>query len=186
MKPWIAAVGLAAVIAAGCGGGGDDDSSAPTAAVSGLESTTTEPSSPTTTATAVVVPLTKAQYEQKLNSFGSSLDASFTELNTMFQGATPKEGAADKIAEIQTQMRTFADDLDKVAPPEDVMTDHEQLVEGLRDYADDLDEFRKAAEDESVHAIETFVQSLDSESVTKVHQALGGLKEKGYNVVPML
>lgn len=128
--------------------------------------------------------LTKAQYEQQLNSIGATIDSSFSELTTMFQSPNPSfDEAADKIAEIQDQMRDQADKLDDVTPPDDVEAEHEQMVEGLRGFADDLEEFRQAVESKSVTAMQDFAESFDtSESAKKIQQAGDSLEKKGYNL----
>ena len=128
--------------------------------------------------------LTKAQYEQQLNSIGSTIDSSFSELSTLFQSPNPSfDEAADKIAEIQDQMREQADDLDAVNPPEDVQAEHEKMVDGLRGFADDLEEFRQAVESKSVTAMQDFAETFDeSESAKKIQEAGDSLEKKGYDL----
>jgi hypothetical protein len=129
-------------------------------------------------------PLTKAQYEEQLNSIGTTIDSSFEELTQTFQGDTPSfDAAADKIAEIQDQLRQQADELDDVTPPEDVQAEHDKMVEGLRGFADDLDEFREAVESKSVDAMQKFAQTFtNSESAKKIQEAGDSLQKKGYDL----
>jgi cytochrome c556 len=129
-------------------------------------------------------PLTKAQYEQKLNSIGTTIDTSFNELSQMFQGDTPSfDAAATKVADIQDELRTQADELDKVTPPENVKTEHEEMVDGLRGFADDLDDFRKAVADGSVAGIQQFADTFTkSDSAKKIQAAGDSLKKKGYDL----
>jgi hypothetical protein len=128
--------------------------------------------------------LTKAQYEQQLQSVGQSIDSSFEELTQSFQGDSPSfDKAADQIAAIQDQMRQQADDLDEVTPPDDVQAEHDKMVAGLRGFADDLDEFRQAVEDKSVEAMTKFADTFtNSESAKKIQEAGDSLKEKGYDI----
>ena len=150
----IGALAVLVVLAAGCGGSGGGEQ------------------------------LTKAQYEQQLNSIGATIDSSFEELTTAFQGDTPSfDAAADKIAEIQDQMRQQADELDKVTPPEDVEAEHQKMVDGLRGFADDLDEFREAVESKSPTAMQKFAQTFqESESARRIQEASDSLKKKGYDL----
>ncbi len=152
----IGALAALVVLAAGCGGGGGGGGTQ----------------------------LTKAQYEQQLQSVGQSIDASFEELTQSFQGDSPSfDKAADQIAVIQDQMRQQADELDDVTPPDDVQAEHDKMVEGLRGFADDLDEFRQAVEDKSVEAMTKFADTFtNSESAKQIQEAGDSLKEKGYDI----
>jgi len=129
-------------------------------------------------------PLTKAQYEQKLNSIGTTIDTSFNDLSEMFQGESPSfDAAAKKVGEIQDQLRAKADELDDVTPPENVKAEHEEMVDGLRGFADDLEDFRKAVADGSVAGIQEFATTFTKSDAAKKIQAAGdSLKKKGYSL----
>jgi hypothetical protein len=80
-------------------------------------------------------------------------------------------------------MRQQADELDKVTPPEDVEAEHQKMVDGLRGFADDLDEFREAVESKSPAAMQKFAQTFqESESARKIQEASDSLKKKGYDL----
>jgi hypothetical protein len=145
---------LAVALAAGCGGDGDR--------------------------------LSKAEYEGRLNETGNEIERSFDDLGDAFQGGadqTSLDDAAARIGQIQEQIRSEADELEEVEPPEDAEAEHEQFVEGLNGVADDLGEFRQAVEDGDVQAIQEFGQEFqESEAAKRLEEAGDSLQEKGYNL----
>ncbi|MFN2469086.1 MAG: hypothetical protein ABR521_13270 [Gaiellaceae bacterium] len=57
----------------------------------------------------------------------------------------PLARLAERVAAAQRQLRAAADELDSVEPPGEVSEQHREIVKGLREYADDVEELRVAA-----------------------------------------
>ncbi len=90
---------------------------------------------------------------------------------------------AQKIANAQEQLRDAAEALEQVEPPEDVEEENEEIVEGLRKYADDLDELHEAAERNDLQAIEAFTEGIaNNEAIEQIAEAAEEMKHKGYDV----
>jgi hypothetical protein len=119
-------------------------------------------------------PLSKAEYEQQMQTIGQDLSAA---LDT--SGATSAEDAVPKVEEAQTTLREAADKMDEMTPPEDIADEHDQLVEGVRAFADDLDDVISALEDGDLSAISNML-SLDS--IQQIQTASAAITGKGYDI----
>jgi soluble cytochrome b562 len=130
--------------------------------------------------------LSQQEYEQRVNEVGSNIEGSFEDLGQAFQGGDDQaslDEAAAQIGDIQEEIRTQADELDGVEPPENAQEEHDQLVEGLDQLAGELDEFRTAVEEGDAQAIQRFGQEFqESEGARKIQEAGEGLEEKGYEL----
>jgi len=125
--------------------------------------------------------LSKAQYEQKVRSDYESVQEAFR--NTNVQST---KLLAARVAEAQTELRRAAADLDKTKPPSDVEKENKQLLEGMRDYADDLDELRQAAERNDAAGVQKFNQAIaQNASVRQMAEAAEEMKFEGYDLGPI-
>jgi hypothetical protein len=122
--------------------------------------------------------LTKPEYEQKVRSEYAKVQAAFQAT----AGAPTKELAA-RIGEAQSRLRAAAEALEGVEPPEDVEREHEELVEGMREYAEDLDGLLEGVEKGDATAIETFNESIPrNEAIERMAEAAEEMKFKGYDL----
>jgi hypothetical protein len=119
-------------------------------------------------------PLTKAEYEQQMQAIGEDLSAA---LDT--SDASSASTAVTQVEEAQGTLREAADQMDEMTPPEDISTEHDQLVGGVRQFADDLDEVITALEGGDLQAVSTMM-SLDS--LQEIQSASAAITSKGYNI----
>jgi hypothetical protein len=126
-------------------------------------------------------PLSKLEYEQKVRSAYGDVQRAFRQT----KGANGAELAA-RVAEAQKVLRNAADELAQVKPPVAVTVEHDQLVTGLRDYADDLEGLHKAIEDGDSAAIERFNAGISqNDAVRRIAAAAEHMLEKGFDVGPI-
>ena len=93
--------------------------------------------------------VSKAVYSQRIDAGGLDVLAWFKDLSQILLygsdlNETGRGEAADHIELIQNRIREQADWLDGVIPPEDAKAANAELVDALRDYAGELDGFKKA------------------------------------------
>jgi hypothetical protein len=125
--------------------------------------------------------LSKAQYEQKVRSDYANVQEAFRETNVQ-----STKLLAARVGEAQSELRRAADDLDKAQPPIDVEKEHDHLVEGMRDYADDLDELRQAAERNDAAGVQRFNQAIvQNAAVRQMAEAAEEMKFEGYDLGPI-
>jgi hypothetical protein len=121
--------------------------------------------------------LTKEEYAAKVRSVYGDVQDAFRSTNVPASELAPRIGAA------QDQLRDSADELDDVEPPDDVETEHTQLVDGMRRYADDLDRLRNAAESGDQRTIDDFNSRIaQNEAVEQMAEAAERMKFKGYDL----
>jgi hypothetical protein len=131
--------------------------------------------------------LTKAQYQQR----ASSITEQFTDtLGKIFSspelqnGASLKE-AAKTIREGADAVRDVAGDLDDLNPPPEAESAHDQLVEGFRQFAQDLDGFADDAQAGSIAKIRAFDQAVTDgtlPSMVKIKKAIDDLTALGFQI----
>ena len=123
--------------------------------------------------------LSKGAYEQKVRAEYAGVQEAFRTAGASFG----RPGLADKIERAQAQLRQAADALDAAKPPEQVAKENEEVVEGMRRYADDLDQLRAAATKGDMHAIEAFNERIaGNEAVKQIAEAAEEMKFKGYDL----
>ena len=123
--------------------------------------------------------LSKSEYEQKLQS-------EYADVQQAFQATAASFGQTDlagTIGDAQEQLRGAAESLEHVEPPKEIEEENEEIVEGLREYADDLDDLHEAAERNDLKTITAFTDRIaDNEAIHQIAEAAEEMKHKGYNV----
>lgn len=126
--------------------------------------------------------LSKREYEQKVR-------AEYADVQQAFRAAgasVDQPDLAQKVERAQEQLRDAAEALESKEPPEDVEEENEEVVEGLREYAEDLDAVRKAAERGDERAIAAFNEGIGkNEAVAQIAEAAEEMKFKGYDLGPI-
>ena len=120
-------------------------------------------------------PLSKAEYEKQMGAIGQTLTDSLNALGT----ATSAAKAATSLKNIQTELRTAADKMEAITPPDDVKTEHAQLASGVREFGDQLDPVIKKLEGGNLPALAA-VTSLTA--LAKIQKASTAINDKGYNI----
>jgi hypothetical protein len=122
--------------------------------------------------------LSKQEYEQKVRAVYADVQKAF-----QATGDAPQSELAARVEAAQGQLREGADELEDVEPPEEVERENEELVEGMRRYADDLDRLRNAAESGDQRTIDDFNTRLPrNEAVEQMAEAAEEMKFKGYDL----
>jgi uncharacterized protein YicC (UPF0701 family) len=122
--------------------------------------------------------LTKTAYEQTVRSEYASVQAAF-ESTRDTSGAT----LAARMRVAQEALRSAADGIEAKEPPKQVEEETEELVEGLRDYAEQLDPVIEAAAQGRQSVIERFNEELaHNEAVEQMAEAAEEMKFKGYDL----
>jgi hypothetical protein len=122
--------------------------------------------------------LSHAQYEHELRSDYGSVRTAFRQTRVgSLRELDSKLGAA------QAQLRHAADKLESSEPPRDVDKEHEELVEGLREYADELDAVRKAARDGNQQRVADFNARVGKdEAIERIAESLDEINHRGYDL----
>lgn len=169
MRTWIgiAAVALGLVAAAGCGGG--DGGSA----------------------------LSKEEYQAEVVAAGQQVAAQFEEIATQAQSLSAADigslddasavfqDLADVVATGEDELRSFADKLAGLEPPEDARAANDKLVEGFGQLADDFGALGAALEGGEISQITQLGQQLESvvssEAGKTIEAAIKELEDAGYS-----
>jgi major membrane immunogen (membrane-anchored lipoprotein) len=123
--------------------------------------------------------LSKGEYEEKVRSEYADVQKAFQATGASFG----KPDLADKIERAQAELREAADALDEADPPEEVEAENEEVVDGLRRYADSLDRLRNAADRGDLQVIEDATARIaDNEAVKQIAEAAEEMKFKGYDL----
>ena len=152
---WIVVALAVGIAAAGCGGDGGGDR------------------------------LTKEEYQQEVRDVGQTLSQSAEGLSGAFSQSDPEslDQVADQIEELQAAMNQAAEELDDMNPPEDAESAHDDLVEGIRGFSDEVGEVADAAREGNLQDLQSFSQNFaNSDSVQQIEQATEELRSKGYTI----
>jgi hypothetical protein len=122
--------------------------------------------------------LTKSEYEQKVRSAYADVQDAFRSTNVRSM-----QELAARVADAQAHLRRAASSLDEIQPPGAIEKQNDQLVAGMREYADDLDELRRAAEEGDSAAVSQFNTGIpQNAAVRKMAEAAEEMKFEGYDL----
>jgi multidrug resistance efflux pump len=132
-------------------------------------------------------PLSKADYQTELERATTAVEQAFTKLSESLQNVSEEKGsledAADEVTNIQDELRSAADGLDDVEPPENVSEAHDTLIDGMRRLADDLDEMKTALEEGDAGKLQEISSGFENlESSKLLERATNDLEAAGYKL----
>jgi hypothetical protein len=120
-------------------------------------------------------PLSKQDYVKRMTTIGRSLSTSLSSV----QSAKTATKAATALSSVQSDLRTAADRLDSINPPEAIKSQHASLVKAVRDFADELDPVIAKLKNGDLTALAS-VPTL--KGVTEIQDASSAITSKGYNI----
>jgi hypothetical protein len=124
--------------------------------------------------------LSKPEYEATVRSAYAEVQEAFRRTDVAV-GELP-----DRIEDAQAQLRDAAGVLEDVEPPEEVEAANDQVASAMRQYADDLDVLRAAAERGDEAAIESFNSRIaHNAAIQLLMEAAESMRAKGYDVGPI-
>jgi hypothetical protein len=124
--------------------------------------------------------LSKAQYEQHFQSDSQAISEGIKPLTTKPKSLTE---LAAKLKVGEARLHDAANDLNTIKPPKDIEKDNETVAKGLNKFADELESFRKAAENNDVLQLQkTFAELQGSHALENVRNATNDMKQKGYEL----
>jgi hypothetical protein len=120
--------------------------------------------------------LSKSEYERVVSEAYAPVRAAFEAT----RGATALAG---KIEAAQAELRGAAERLEEIEPPEEVEKQNEELVEGMRAYADDLGRLLAALRKGDAEAVGEFNREVGkNKAVEQMAEAAEEMKFKGYDL----
>jgi hypothetical protein len=122
--------------------------------------------------------LSKAAYEQRVR-------AAYGDVQARFEATRGASGLtlAARVAAAQAGLRVAAEEIDSNEPPRAVEKQHEELVEGMRAYADDLEVLRAAIARRDSAGVERFNAKLsENEAIEQMAEAAEEMKFKGFDL----
>jgi uncharacterized protein YicC (UPF0701 family) len=125
--------------------------------------------------------LTKTAYEQTVRS-------QYASVQTAFEATRDTSGAtlAARLRNAQKALREAAEGIEAKEPPKQVEEETEELVEGMRDYAEQIEPLVEAARSGRRGVIDRFnVELAHNEAVEKMAEAAEEMKFKGYDLGPI-
>jgi hypothetical protein len=126
-------------------------------------------------------PVTKAQYEQKVQQLGADLVRAGSQVGQHLDISTFNED----ISNLQNELRDASKELKGVKPPTNAQGPNEQLAGGLHDLADQLEPVKDARRKSLPEGARAFRTALLSAPARQGRQAVRQLKRQGYDVGQM-
>jgi hypothetical protein len=126
--------------------------------------------------------LSMKDYETHLQNDGKPVQTTVTAL-TKAANITSLAQFATKADAAEAAVKTAADDLDSIKPPQDAESDNAAIVTALRTIQSGLEKLKKLAASGNTAAVLAAAASLESSPQLKAAQkAITDLKQKGYTV----
>jgi hypothetical protein len=124
--------------------------------------------------------LSKSQYENKLKSIGTDLQASFNAIQSQGNNL----GAIEtKVSAAQAKLQSAANEVKGLKPPKDVEAENTKLGNALAGLAGAMNSFKQALATKNLSKIQQQAKSFQtSPSIADARAATESLKKKGYNI----
>jgi hypothetical protein len=119
--------------------------------------------------------LTKAEYEAKLKTVGEGVGE---RLGRTISGTKLTDADLEKGIDA---INLFADELEAINPPAEVEQLHQDLIDGLRGFADELPDFKDKLE-ELEDPADALSVVFGSEHIQKLVKAQQGFQKLGYTI----
>jgi thiamine biosynthesis lipoprotein ApbE len=124
--------------------------------------------------------LSKAQYEKKVRTAYEHVRQAFRETKVS------QARLAGRVAAAQQALRNAAHELDDANPPRQIEEPNHELAEGMREYAEDLDELLTAAKAHNAEAVAAFNARVpENEAIEHIAEAAEEIRNKGYDLGPI-
>ena len=132
--------------------------------------------------------LSQEQYQEQLDQATTDLEEGSTDLNdelgAILSGdESVGDAAAEAVGTMVEQFRETASELEDVEPPENAQEANDEFVNGLRGYADELEEIQGSLEDGDLSEARSQLGRINElDSVQALQRAAEQLREAGYSV----
>ena len=123
-------------------------------------------------------PVSKSEYEQRLQSAGRELTTALRELSR----SNSKEEFKTGVDEVENALDDAADELAGITPPEDVQSANDRVVEGFRKLADDFEQVKAAADKGPDAARKKGREVTTGPASRQANQAIKEIQRRGYDV----
>jgi hypothetical protein len=123
-------------------------------------------------------PLSKSQYEQKLQKSGRELTAALAQLSR----SNSKEEFQSGVDGVEKTLNDVAGELDGITPPADVQGANDRLVDGFRKLADDFEQVKAAADKGPDAARQKGREVTTGPASRQANQAIKEIQRRGYDV----
>jgi hypothetical protein len=126
-------------------------------------------------------PVTRAQYEQKLQRLGANLVRSGSEVGQRLDIASFNED----VATLQDNLKSASKELNGVQPPVDAQGPNERLADAFHDLADALEPVKDARRKSLPEAAKAFSVANHGPAARQGRAAVRQLQRRGYDVGQM-
>jgi len=123
--------------------------------------------------------LSKSEYEQKMSSIGSDLQAASSGIN--LTDTKDLDKVADAVAAFKKTLEDAANKVDDLNPPQDAEEATGKIADALHAYAGGFGEMEKAARKGDLEDLQKAQQAVLTEG-TEAQKAAQELNDKGYNI----
>lgn len=120
-------------------------------------------------------------YETQVEKVGQTLEETFTNLGASISGSGDTREAGRRLQEGARSLDEASTDLAAIEPPSEIAAQHEQLVSGLAELADEFRTGARAAQAGDLDKLLKFASTLQSSApVRKITSAGREIESKGY------
>lgn len=129
--------------------------------------------------------LSEEDYATQVQEITASFASGFDDLSAAAANPTSPEAFRDSVIAIQDRITETVDDLDAITPPEDLASDHEQLVQVFADYRDGYDPIVVALDEDNQQALKDAAAGIPdvvSEFQTTYTEIKGRMADAGVTI----
>lgn len=126
-------------------------------------------------------PVTKAQYEQQLQTLGADLVKAGSQVGQHLDISSFNQD----IANLQDQLKTASKELKGVKPPADARAPNDLLASAFHDLANELEPVKDARRESLPHGAAAFSVAEHGPAARQGRRAVKQLQQRGYDVGQM-
>lgn len=128
-------------------------------------------------------PLSKADYEQEMQTLQGTLSSTADELSSAFSDPSDIDAMSQGLRDAADLLDEASGGLADISPPEDVADQHQSMVDNSASAADAIREFADTIEKAPLAELQKSLAGFQNiEEFAKLEAAVNEIKAKGYDI----
>jgi hypothetical protein len=127
--------------------------------------------------------LSKSEYETEMAKIQKTLENSLQGVQEDIQQSKSLDQIGDGLDDLAAEIDKAADQAGELEPPEDIDSEHQDLVDGIKQFADEFREAGDVARDGDEKKIQSTLSGIQqTPGAKKAEEASDAIEKKGYDI----
>lgn len=127
--------------------------------------------------------LSKSEYEREMGKIQTTLENSLEGVQEDIQQSKSLSQIGEGLDDLASEIDKAADEADELEPPEEIDSEHTDLVDGIKTFADEFREAGDVARGGNQREIRAKLEGIqETPGAKKAQEASDAIEKKGYDI----